>query len=1773
MTTQPKREQWEALIVEPSVWRRTRQVTEAGRGIVFDAEDQENLEMDLQNEFRRVSRNVDPQRLYSVDHPLARFYRLMYTDEFEDFRRNVLRENVIGKGVVEMSQGVREMVMDQIFRYFVFVEENPVSAVRFGQLIVAVAVFRNTYDDDSRKFIEGGIMKSRRRLYKTLTSTVSSRSVNAQMDGLDYVDLTDLGIPAKYESSIASVVVKSVKEGSGIVDVLPLGYYGNFPTDDLTFTSPLNVHTSVFSPLRKFALHVMHLLSKLVTERSMENGVKLVYVGSATPEMLLVVRDILPPSIKLVQGVDKITADSYTVVVLDEENHLEASVAVGDDSRLMKQIATTLAVKNNFRQHPERLLGVSLFIRPPSVLSGNGTFDFLPGDIYLTSWKNPQDERLRLVWTPDRFSSELVEYGLRKFTSARKFQDYVVRPLYRFLETALPETLTPLGLVVGEFDSELERLVIGMYYNKFASGKRTWAEIVDVETDILVAPRFIKGDSYVWNKTFLRRYHESVVQLHLDTVNNPLLSHVARVMRGGLFPTVNLGKTPLVESVEAVFGTGSVESSTRALESYVKVQEDQRNVIMTLKEKNIFPRETDKTLMVALIKSLTRNFREIALFEPAIGSHRQIDYMYGLDTGLGRGEAVNIVHLGDSFGNLLYDVYMELDRLRVKTENVYTEGTFPLSQVWKYITRDEPPTFVQIKNVYELKVPLESSGIPFFLLRGYGFPKDIFNAFAKAWGGSRLFRGVVEVGPDGKIFSTPGTANTRPKDLFDTAVARKVQNAARGSGKTCLFIGSEHESSLTFLSKNVFSRVFHIVESGAGARRVMDMMTGAPKKTLNKVFVRENMSRNFVLPVEGDRYDYIFCNPVVFTRLTRDPRSAAGFFSELEKAMRPDSTFQTVSLDRLVRYAYEMGTAVEGYGRVLSNRFVDLEVLDDTFRLHNIQGFRTRLDELHPIYTSYGLRSRTLDKDQYGGYDTDPEDPEEEDTPDSPRRFDAGERQFGGEFTLSRLDDLLTVIEFVKERITRPLTEAYEAYEGQAVDVGARVRQYNNLIKRTLIGQVRKRQRVLDLACGHGQDINKWFNDESVETYVGMDASEAAIEEAGRRLKSRRGFKPKNVKFMSRDLFGTQEWFFDAQTSVRRGVYDVVSCQLAIHYAFSEESVIRRFLYNVSSLMEMGGEFIVSTIDDQVIRSMVLSQTGKRPSSATLRGEHYILELESDTVGKIQDSGRLPPGVSYRFTQFPSDPMSRTTTEYVVDHEYFRGLAREMGLELLASTNFLEGAGEETEEEKNNLLTEDKEIVAFYKTYRFRKVEEPREVQAVMDTDFKYTESKQQFGATVKSLDSIVASKIVPFKRGLFVSPEYGFPGPYVSEGYDLMHVLTEDVNSVRFIAGQLQRRGRLTDKETIAISRLPGTETYDMIFLSYAVSSNPELHLNKLAEGGSIYGVFVTMERVDELIETGDSTFANYIFDLSVSRRMGVFSINEPLDLVRHGITYLESLRETAARLDLKLDITPSLPDNDPVPNVSGKQYTGLFGVYRLTKESTPLPLMGEQLPASKKPSPKGKKRMVAAQTIEQPPPQEEQAPIDVPVETGGEEDVDRFVLLPGLVQKKAPGKGKDETLRVAGGQGTFKDLARDLRWRFKLSDDWESEEFMIRTGSGETFTSVKNAMIYFKCVYIGEENEDYRGLNRSTGLPQPEDMRPFTKAVRGKRGALWKEEEARILRSVYEAKYTNTPNVTNDDPENLSPLRALLLTKNAQLYSSSKTRNELLEMIRNVLQRIVVA
>lgn len=148
------------------------------------------------------------------------------------------------------------------------------------------------------------------------------------------------------------------------------------------------------------------------------------------------------------------------------------------------------------------------------------------------------------------------------------------------------------------------------------------------------------------------------------------------------------------------------------------------------------------------------------------------------------------------------------------------------------------------------------------------------------------------------------------------------------------------------------------------------------------------------------------------------------------------------------------------------------------------------------------------------------------------------------------------------------------------------LRKYNNWVKSVLINKTcfekGKFLSVLDICCGKGGDLQKWFRNK-INHYVGVDLSENSVKNAAERFKKMKfkGRLPFHAIFMVNDTGDDKNSFLNYLD--KRILFDVVSCQMSMHYLCESEKRLRTFLSNVSSRLVPGGFYCGTTIDSNVL--------------------------------------------------------------------------------------------------------------------------------------------------------------------------------------------------------------------------------------------------------------------------------------------------------------------------------------------------------------------------------------------------------------------------------------------------------------------------------------------------------------------------------------------------------------------------------------------------------------
>lgn len=276
-------------------------------------------------------------------------------------------------------------------------------------------------------------------------------------------------------------------------------------------------------------------------------------------------------------------------------------------------------------------------------------------------------------------------------------------------------------------------------------------------------------------------------------------------------------------------------------------------------------------------------------------------------------------------------------------------------------------------------------------------------------------------------------------------------------------------------------------------------------------------------------------------------------------------------------------------------------------------------------------------------------------------------------------------------------------YYQKVTKIATAMRHYHNFIKSNLIYtfcnkmyQSNTLQSVLDIACGRGGDIEKFYYT-NVAYYVGVDVDaeglKSQVNGAISRYNTFKKKKPNFPKmyFIQADARAVLE--YDTQVKIlsmdepnkkllerffptligdeKPSLYDIINCQFAMHYFLQDELSWSNFKKTLKRHLRNGGYFIATTFDAK----QVLKAIGEKDSFTV----HYDdsdgnKKIFFDIVKKYEDPvpGK-PIGVGQGIDLYTSWMFEEGNyfTEYLVDLDFIKEeLARDADLELVDSDLF-----------------------------------------------------------------------------------------------------------------------------------------------------------------------------------------------------------------------------------------------------------------------------------------------------------------------------------------------------------------------------------------------------------------------------------------------------------------------------------------------------------------------
>ncbi|OLL23872.1 mRNA cap guanine-N7 methyltransferase [Neolecta irregularis DAH-3] len=270
-----------------------------------------------------------------------------------------------------------------------------------------------------------------------------------------------------------------------------------------------------------------------------------------------------------------------------------------------------------------------------------------------------------------------------------------------------------------------------------------------------------------------------------------------------------------------------------------------------------------------------------------------------------------------------------------------------------------------------------------------------------------------------------------------------------------------------------------------------------------------------------------------------------------------------------------------------------------------------------------------------------------------------------------------------------------------------KLRAFNNWIKSCLIQKFTPYTSdhplvVLDMGCGKGGDLLKW-DKARINIYVGVDVADVSVSQARNRYRD-----------MKRVGFEASFYVLDCFRRSLRDVlprdhppFDIVSMQFCMHYAFESERQARTLLENVTRGLRLGGKFIGTIPNSEIIESHL------KEGELKWGNQFYRVEFE-----KPLPNGCFRPPFGHRYSFFLQDAVE-DVPEYVVPFGAFRSLAEEYNLELLYRKPFMDIFQEEKQDRELGYLLDrmgvvdqdgrrgiqgdERECAAFYLAFAFEK--------------------------------------------------------------------------------------------------------------------------------------------------------------------------------------------------------------------------------------------------------------------------------------------------------------------------------------------------------------------------------------------------------------------------------------------------------------------------------------
>jgi hypothetical protein len=289
---------------------------------------------------------------------------------------------------------------------------------------------------------------------------------------------------------------------------------------------------------------------------------------------------------------------------------------------------------------------------------------------------------------------------------------------------------------------------------------------------------------------------------------------------------------------------------------------------------------------------------------------------------------------------------------------------------------------------------------------------------------------------------------------------------------------------------------------------------------------------------------------------------------------------------------------------------------------------------------------------------------------------------------------------------TVAIEKQQDIYYQKITNLAKPMRNFHNYIKSNIIfsycspkninGKQHKLS-ILDIGCGRGGDIQKFFHSR-IKNYVGFDPDSNGIHSSTDGAISRYNTFRKKMPNMPRMDFmiGNGGALLDYESQLKSNgkmsdmnsnlikkyfginkedknyqTFDILNCQLAIHFLLKNDTIWNNFCSNVNKFMADDGYLLISTFDGDMINEKFNTLNGTITHNYIENGESKkFFEFSRNYDKNIKDIKRT--GLTYNaFVTLIKDDEDKFDTEYIVSKDFIiEELKKKCNLDLVETSLF-----------------------------------------------------------------------------------------------------------------------------------------------------------------------------------------------------------------------------------------------------------------------------------------------------------------------------------------------------------------------------------------------------------------------------------------------------------------------------------------------------------------------